>query len=182
MNKNSLHLNFYQSIIFLVKKCEFCILPAMEMLLISACLMGHPVRYDGRSLPLEPRLLAQLEEHFTLVPFCPEVEGGLSTPRPPAEIRNGKVVTCNGDDVTPAFTRGAQLTLEKMREKNIHLALLKEKSPSCGVGQIYNGFFEGKTIKGQGITAERLKKQGIQLYSELEIPRLLQNHGPERSS
>jgi uncharacterized protein YbbK (DUF523 family) len=146
-----------------------------EKILVSACLLGHPVRYDGKSVPLkEIGWLQQLQQQNRLVIVCPEQAGGLPTPRDPAERQQDKIITVNGQDVTLEFDQGAQLALKLCQQHNITIALLKAKSPSCGNQQIYNGQFNNTLIAGQGMTAELLSKHSIKVFSELEIEQLMQ--------
>ncbi|GHB70971.1 hypothetical protein GCM10008107_20570 [Psychrosphaera saromensis] len=146
-----------------------------EKILVSACLLGHPVRYDGKSVPLkEIDWLQQLQQQNRLVIVCPEQAGGLPTPRDPAERQQDKIITVNGQDVTQEFDQGAQLALKLCLQHDIKIALLKAKSPSCGNQQIYNGQFNNTLIAGQGMTAELLTKHDIKVYSELEIELLKQ--------
>lgn len=140
-------------------------------ILISACLLGLPCRYDGKSKPCGG--IADLQKRHTLVPFCPECMGGLPTPREPAEIVGDRVVNKAGRDVTEEYTRGARGALELCRMYGCACAVLKEKSPSCGCGQIYDGSFTGTLTDGNGITAKLLLENGIPVYGENEIPRLL---------
>lgn len=150
----------------------------MRRILISACLLGVPVRYDGRSVPVADPGIARWQKEGRLVPFCPETAGGLPVPRPPAEIRGGtgtdvldrraSVVT-RESDVTGAFVRGAEAALALCREQGITLALLKEKSPSCGTRYIYDGTFTKTLISGRGITAALLGNHEISVFSETEI-------------
>ena len=147
--------------------------------MISACLLGEPVRYDGRSCPLIHPDLETLKKYADLIPFCPEVAGGLAIPRPPAEIRKNRIVTREKQDVTAAFERGANLALDQVLQLEISLALLKEKSPSCGVNQIYDGTFSGQLIPGKGATAKKLEKAGVETFSEDDIHALLLKIAPE---
>lgn len=133
-------------------------------ILVSACLLGTPCRYDGTGKP-DKRILALAKTH-TLVPVCPEQLGGLPTPRQPAERLGARVVTREGADVTEAFTRGAEETLRLARLLNCHIAILKAHSPSCGCGRIYDGSFSGALIDGDGMTAALLKKNGMTVYTE----------------
>ena len=105
------------------------------------------------------------------IPVCPEVLGGLRTPRTPAEIRDERVITKDGRDVTEEYVRGAEETLQIAREKNCRRAVLKERSPSCGSGFIYDGTFSKKLIPGDGITVRLLKKAGICVYGENSLPK-----------
>ena len=139
-------------------------------ILISACLLGACCRYDGAS-KAHP-LAALLAERHTLVPVCPEQLGGLPTPRPPAERRGGRVVTQSGD-VTEQYLRGAEETLELCKLLGCEAAVLKERSPSCGRGQVYDGTFSGTLTAGDGVTAELLAAHGILVYGEFQIEKLL---------
>ena len=139
-------------------------------ILISACLLGVCCRYDGAS-KAHP-LAASLAERHTLVPVCPEQLGGLPTPRPPAERRGDRVVTQSGD-VTEQYRRGAEETLKLCKLFGCEAAVLKERSPSCGHGQIYDGTFSGTLTAGDGVTAELLAAHGIPVYGESQIEELL---------
>jgi uncharacterized protein YbbK (DUF523 family) len=143
----------------------------MEKILISACLVGDKVKYDGHSNYNEKVKL--LLEKYELVPFCPEVEGGLTTPRKPSERVKDRVKMEGGKDVTKNFQNGAELALNICLYLGIKIAILKENSPSCGVNKIYDGSFSHKLIDGQGVTAELLKRKGIKVISENEIDTLL---------
>ena len=139
-------------------------------ILISACLLGVCCRYDGASKP-HP-LAAALAERHILVPVCPEQLGGLPTPRPPAERRDGRVATQSGD-VTEQYRRGAEETLKLCKLFGCEVAVLKERSPSCGHGQVYDGTFSGALTAGDGVTAELLTTNGIPVYGESQIKALL---------
>lgn len=140
-------------------------------LLVSACLLGCRCRYDGasRTHPLAKRLA----EHHTLTPVCPEQLGGLPTPRPPAERRGNQVVTAAGADVTAQYRRGAEETLRLCRLLGCEAAVLKERSPSCGHGEIYDGTFSATLVSGDGAAAELLRADGIPVYGESKIQELL---------
>ena len=140
-----------------------------EALLISACLLGTNCKYNGGNNALPEAQLASLRERYRLVPVCPERDGGLPTPRLPSERRGERVVNRAGEDVTEAFRRGAALALETAEREGCRLALLKERSPSCGSGRIYDGSFSSTVISGDGITAEALKKRGLTVYGETEF-------------
>ena len=140
-------------------------------LLISACLLGLRCRYDGQAKP-NPRL-EEGNRRFTLLPVCPEVLGGLQTPRIPAERVGTRVMTEAGGDVTEAYWMGAEEALRVARKTGCTLALLKEKSPSCGSGAIYDGTFSRQLIPGDGVCAEMLKQNGIRVFGESEIDALL---------
>ena len=143
----------------------------MERILISACLVGDNVKYNGGN-NLSPKIEALLEK-YELVPFCPEVEGGLSTPRHPSEQRGDKVFNDLAEDVTDNFEKGAELAYNICLFLKIKKVILKERSPSCGVHQIYDGSFSHKVIPGMGVTASYLASKGIQIYNEDEIALLL---------
>ena len=143
----------------------------MEKILISACLVGEKTRYDGKS-NYHP-LIKQLLEKYELIPFCSEVEGGLSIPRKPSEIQKDRVVNKDGKDVTRNYQNGAQKALNICKYLDIKIAILKDGSPACGVHQIHDGSFSGRKIKGMGVTASLLSKNGIKVISEDEIETLL---------
>ena len=144
-----------------------------KKLLISACLLGVACRYDGKSVPLPPETITALNEKYELVPVCPEQLGGLPTPRDPSERRGGAVVTSSGNDVTAQYVRGAQQALYLAETLGCNSALLKERSPSCGSGEIYDGTFSRTLIPGDGVTAALLKESGIAVCGESEIKQLL---------
>lgn len=145
----------------------------MESLLISACLLGVNCRYDGGSKTI-PELDA-LKARYQLVPVCPEIMGGLPTPRPPAEIVKGRVMSREGIDVTSEFSRGAEEALHLAQLFNCKCALLKERSPSCGSGIIYDGSFTGGLCPGDGICAALLKQHGVTVFGESQVQSLLNN-------
>lgn len=134
------------------------------MKLCSACLLGKRCRFDGAIKPNEKVL--DLAKKETLIPVCPEQLGGLPTPRIASEQLDSKVVTKDGKDVTAEFLKGAEKTLEIAKKLDIQSAIFKQRSPSCGSGQIYDGTFSGKVIKGDGITAKLLKANGIEVITE----------------
>lgn len=137
-------------------------------ILVSACLLGTACRYDGASMPCTE--IIELANTYELVPVCPEQLGGLSTPRTPSEIQpDGRVVDRAGEDRTAAFAAGAQQTLRIAREHGCRLGILKSRSPSCSVRQIYDGTFSGKLIPGQGVTASLLADAGITLLDETDF-------------
>lgn len=140
-------------------------------LLISACLLGVPCRYDGASKPV-PRI-ELLTERFVLVPVCPEQLGGLPTPRTPAERCGSCVLTRDGRDVTENYLRGAQEALRIARITGCQTALLKAKSPSCGCGRIYDGTHTGTLTDGNGVTAALLMRNGISVCNEDAMDALL---------
>jgi uncharacterized protein YbbK (DUF523 family) len=135
--------------------------------LCSACLLGIKCRYDGQS-KLNEKVI-KLSKKEILIPVCPEQLGGLSTPREASEQRGRKVVTKSGKDVTKNFKEGAKQVLKLAKLFGIKEAILKQRSPSCGCGQIYDGTFSGKIIRGNGITAALLKRNGIRVVSEEDL-------------
>ncbi len=143
--------------------------------LISACLLGVNCRYDGNGVPTEH--IDQLMERFHLVPVCPEILGGLNIPRRPAERIEDKVINNAGEDVTEFFVRGAEEVLKIARLYGCDTAILKERSPSCGFGEIYDGTFSHKIVRGSGVLAELLSSEGITVYGETDIEELLRNSG-----
>ena len=140
-------------------------------LLISACLCGKNTKYNGGNNLIPD--LTKIEENFELFLVCPEVDGGLTTPRNPSEQLGGKVISNKGVDVTAEFNLGAKIALEVAKKNDIKYALLKESSPSCGSNLIYDGTFSGKKIKGKGVAAKLLSDNGILVFSENEIEKLL---------
>ena len=146
---------------------------SMEKLLISACLLGERCRYDGGTNALPEALLAALRESYELLPVCPERDGGMPTPRIPSERRGGAVVNRAGEDVTAYFARGAELAVQKAAGCACRLALLKERSPSCGSGLIYDGSFTGTLVDGYGLAAERLTAAGVAVFGESRVKELL---------
>ena len=133
---------------------------------MSACLLGAACRYDGRSVP--DQWIQALAAHHRLIPVCPEIYGGLPTPRPPAEIQGTRVCTRSGTDVTEQYEKGAIEVLRLATMLNCKWAILKEKSPSCGSGRIYDGTFSGTLTSGYGKTAALLRQNGITVISETE--------------
>lgn len=144
----------------------------MKKILVSACLLGQPVRYDGQGKGLSDPRLARWQAQGRLVSVCPELAGGLPVPRAPAERQEARVVTVQGEDVTAAFACGAQAALQLCQAQGIRLALLKEGSPSCGSQQIYDGTFAGQRVAGEGVTAALLRAHGIQVYAETQLVEL----------
>lgn len=136
-------------------------------LLISACLLGNQCRYDGKGV-LIPEAEALLKEHH-LIPVCPELLGGLGIPRVPAERQGDRVITREGQDVTAEYERGAREALRLARVFHCRAAILKERSPSCGCGRIYDGSFQGRLTEGDGVCAALLKKEGIEVTGESGI-------------
>lgn len=138
--------------------------------LVSLCLLGAACRYDGRDNGID---LAGLMGRAELIPICPEQLGGLPTPRASAERRGDDVVTREGGDVTAAFERGAAQVALLARRFGARYALLKARSPSCGVHEIYDGSFTGRRVPGMGVAAARLQAMGIGLYDEHHLDDLI---------
>lgn len=134
-------------------------------ILISACLLGVNCRYNADRLQVSGDVLKLMEKH-TLIPVCPEVFGGLSTPREPSEIRGVRVYAKSGLDVTDNYMRGAQEALRLAQLYGCKIAVLKERSPSCGAGAVYDGSFCGRLVEGEGVTALLLMNNGIKVYGE----------------
>jgi uncharacterized protein YbbK (DUF523 family) len=155
----------------------------MHKILVSRCLLGQPVRYDGGAFALSA-LLEHWQAQGRIVPLCPEVAGGLPTPRPPAEIPGGQgaevldgvqvVRTLHGADVSAEFLAGAQAALRLVREHGIRLAVLKARSPSCGNHENYDGSFSGAKVAGEGVTAAALRRAGVQVFNEQELEQAIQ--------
>ncbi len=151
----------------------------MKKVLISACLLGKRVRYDGNALPVSDKVLKEWVHDGRYVPVCPEVMAGMGVPRPPAEISygNGKdvldgkatVVDHTGKDVTEFFVLGAQLVLDLCEKHGIRVAVLAESSPSCGSATIHDGNFLGRKVAGMGVTTALLRKNGIRIFSQHEL-------------
>ena len=133
-------------------------------ILVSACLLGVACKYSGGDNAC-PAVLALSGRH-TLIPVCPEVYGGLPTPRPPAERQGDRVVTEQGEDVTAQYQKGAQAAVQLAKLTGCEAAVLKKNSPSCGSGQIYDGTFTHTLTAGSGLTAEALLAAGIPVYNE----------------
>ncbi|MEZ4524858.1 MAG: DUF523 domain-containing protein [Desulfobacterales bacterium] len=134
------------------------------MIIVSACLAGVRCRYNGEGYAIEK--IGQLLSGGKVLPVCPEQMGGLPTPRPAAEIREGRVVTKEGMDVTEFFCKGAQEVLRLAELANCKQAILKARSPSCGYGRIYDGTFSKTLVCGNGILAEMLSRKGIRIFTE----------------
>ena len=137
------------------------------MKLVSACLLGINCKYNGKNNA--DKKILRLAGKETLIPVCPEQLGGLPTPRIPTEIQGGRAINKEGLDVTDYLEKGANEVLRIARLYGIKEAILKQRSPSCGCGRIYNGNFSSVVIKGDGITARLLKENGIKVISEEDI-------------
>ena len=145
----------------------------MENLLISACLLGVNCKYSGGNNAMSTELVEKLGQRFRLWPICPETAGGLPCPRDPSERLGSKVLSCTGEDVSRQFMKGACLAVELAERKGCRWALLKERSPSCGSGYIYDGSFSGRLVEGDGLTAQLLKEKGLIAFGESEAELLL---------
>jgi uncharacterized protein YbbK (DUF523 family) len=141
-----------------------------EKILVSACFVSEGYKYSGGANINEKVL--KLKEKYDFILICPEVFGGLPTPRVPSEIIGDKVMNSIGEDVTLAFHRGADMALELAKKHNCKIAVLKAKSPSCGKGYIYDGSFTHTTTSGHGVAAKLLMDNGIVVYTEDEVDNL----------
>lgn len=139
-------------------------------ILVSACLLGENCKYSGGNNKCDD--VIKLGEKHKLVPICPECFGGLPIPRVPSEIRNGRVYSKTGADLTAEFNDGAEKALYVAEESGCQLAVLKERSPSCGFGKIYDGSFTGRLIDGNGVTAQLLYDHGIIILGESKIDKI----------
>ncbi|OXI94330.1 hypothetical protein CFB41_29930 [Burkholderia sp. AU33803] len=156
---------------------------AMPKILVSLCVIGHPVRYNGSARTAAHEALERWQREGRLVPVCPELAGGFSVPRPPAEIANGesgqrvlagaaRIVDVNGTDVTAPFVSGAHTALALARAHDCRFAILADGSPSCGSTFIYDGSFENRRHAGAGVTAALLREHGIEVFADTEIDAL----------
>ncbi|SUV67906.1 Uncharacterized conserved protein [Bordetella avium] len=151
----------------------------MEFVLVSACLLGSPVRYNGSHKRADSDVLTRWLAEGRVVSVCPEVAGGMPVPRPPAELLGGggaqalvgvaRVLDARGQDVTAAFRLGAAQALILARRHAVRIAVLKEDSPSCGSARIYDGSFSGRRMPGMGVTAALLQSEGIRVFSEHQL-------------
>ncbi len=139
----------------------------MEKILVSACLLGINCKYNGLNNKNDKVL--EFIKDKEIIPICPEIMGGLSTPRNPSEISNGKVITKEGKDVTSNYIKGAKETLYLAKLLNVKKALLKSHSPSCGKGKIYDGSFSSTLVNGDGITAKILKDNDIEVINDTDL-------------
>lgn len=160
----------------------------MEKILISACLLGEKVRYDGNAISISEKILDQWSVDGRIIPVCPEVDAGMTIPRAPAEISNGDgndvlednalVFENEGNNVTGYFRIGADIALSLCKKHDVKIALLTENSPSCGSSLIYDGTFKGIKKAGIGVTTALLQENGIQVFNQfsiLEANKALQN-------
>lgn len=140
-----------------------------RVVLVSACLLGVPCNHVGRGNPSSA--VAGLGADHDLVPVCPEVAGGLPTPRPAAELQpDGRVRTATGEDVTGAYRRGAAVAVAAARAAGAETAVLKARSPSCGCHEVYDGTFRRRLVAGAGVTARALRSAGVHVVSEEDLP------------
>jgi len=151
----------------------------MKKILVSACLLGETVRYDGKHLAVQHKILQHWLQQQRIIGFCPEVASGLPVPRTPAEIINGdgnqvlagkaSVIDRNGTNVTQFFVDGADRALALCKQHTIEVAILARRSPSCGDTHIYNGAFDRTLIRGSGVTAALLKRHGIRVFNQTAL-------------
>ncbi len=141
-----------------------------KKVLISSCLLGKNVKYNGKNNLIEQNyFIEKLKSSNLLIPVCPEVDGGLPIPRVPVEILKERALNKNGEDKTREFKKGAKIALENISQNDIKMAIMKSKSPSCGRDWIYDGSFTKTLIQGDGITIKFLKQQQIQIFTEEEL-------------
>lgn len=145
----------------------------MQNILISACLLGVDCKYNGSNNKLDDEIINLLKEKYNLIPVCPEIMGGMPTPRNPIEIKDGKVFDYDGEEFTKEFEKGSEEVLKLAKLYNSSIAILKENSPSCGSNYIYDGTFNHQKIKGMGFTALKLSKENIKLFNEENVKKLL---------
>jgi len=150
----------------------------VERILVSSCLLGSPVRYDGAAKPVHATIVDRWRAEGRLVPFCPEVAGGLTVPREPAELTGpaaavldgtARILTGSGADVTGEFVHGAHRALEAARRSGARMAILKEDSPSCATTRVYDGSFTGTRVPGTGVTTALLERHGIRVFPETAL-------------
>ncbi|MDG3041696.1 DUF523 domain-containing protein [Roseicyclus marinus] len=155
----------------------------MERILVSACLLGQPVRYDGRGKGVASDILARWRAEGRLVAICPELAGGFGVPRPPAEIApgaagagvlagDGVIRDSGGQDVTAGFLAGAHAAVRLARAEGCRFALLTEGSPSCGVERVHGGYFDGRTRAGEGVVTAALRQAGLEVFPQNRIAEL----------
>ena len=145
----------------------------MQNVLISACLLGVDCKYNGSNNKLDDEIIHSLKEKYNLIPVCPEIMGGMPTPRNPVEITDGKVFDNDGVEFTKEFEKGSEEVVKLAKLYDTTIAILKENSPSCGSNYIYDGTFNHQKIKGMGIVAHKLSKENIKLFSEENVKILL---------
>ena len=150
----------------------------MRKILVSSCLLGHKVRYDGKHSASGDDLMQQWSDRGMIVPFCPEVAAGLPIPRPAVEIFSQQplqLLDSDAIDYTEAFIKGAQMALALAQRHNIDCVLLKSKSPSCGRDLIYDGKFQQQLVTGHGVTAKLLMQHSIKVFTEHELQQLAEH-------
>ncbi len=135
----------------------------METILVSACLLGENTKYNGGNN--YDKKIELVKEKFDIIPVCPECLGGLKTPRLPSERKGDYVFNSKGKDVTNNYLEGSRKVKNVARYCRVKKAILMERSPSCGVHQIYNGYFVNKLVDGEGFTTQELKKNGVECYT-----------------
>jgi uncharacterized protein YbbK (DUF523 family) len=143
-------------------------------ILISRCLLGFPCRYDGKSSDNEKLnfFIEKYKDKHNFISICPEVEGGLPTPRIPCEIVGNKVLNKEGEDKTCEFDKGAKIAISKAQKYKVQVAILKSNSPSCGTGIIYDGTFSNNLKKGNGVTSQMLSDYGVYVITEEELDKI----------
>ncbi len=141
-------------------------------IIVSACLLGENCKYNGTNNKNQD--VINLADKFELIPVCPECFGGLPTPRTPCEIKDGRVFSKDGRDLTDAYKEGAEQTLYIARENNCPAAVLKERSPSCGFGKVYDGTFTSSLCNGNGIAAQMLYDNSVAIFGENNLKKLLE--------
>lgn len=156
----------------------------MIRVLVSSCLLGMPIRFNGSDAPSDKTILSQWQRDGRLVHFCPEISAGFPTPRPPAETIGGdgklvlsgqaRVFEDTGADVTGQFITGAKKALAFARQNEVKIAILTDGSPSCGSTYVYDGNFSGETVPGRGVTAELFEQNGIRVFNEYQIEKALE--------
>lgn len=147
-------------------------------ILVSSCLLGCNCKYNGKNN--YNKEVVQFLKNYEAVCVCPEQLGGLSTPRLPSEIHNHRVIQENGQDVTDYFKLGATLALYIAQKNHCQVAICKTRSPSCGFGEIYDGTFTSKVIDGNGITADLLFKNGIEVFNETNFKKIMEGEEHEQ--
>ncbi len=154
----------------------------MPKILISACLYGECTKYDGGNNIIKHPLLLKWKNMGELVPVCPEMLGGLPSPRPASELCGDRVINTEGEDVTDMFSKGAEEALRIAKENNVIFAILKQGSPSCGCKKIYDGTFSGNKIAGMGVAARLLTDNGIVVFDEndMMLANLLYTHSGKK--
>lgn len=144
----------------------------MKKILVSGCLYGWIVRYDGGDTSCEEPLFLKWKEEGRLVPVCSEILGGLTVPRSPCQRNKDRIVNELGEDVTSEFTKGAEETVRIAKEQDVVCCIMKQRSPSCGSKVIYDGTFSGRRIPGQGIAVELLRNAGFPVFDETELDKV----------